>query len=131
MPQWLSDSFQSWHESKLFVERLTTISHDALHVIAGTFVWLLIALVLRRPVTSWLPLLGIFLVILLNELVDLWVEIWPERGMQAGEAGKDLVTTLALPLVLMSAFRVLPQLTMTRANASNAADFKPSSSSRT
>ena len=114
MPQWLSGGFQSWHESKLFVERLTSISHDALHVIAGTAVWLLFALIFRRPVTSWLPLAGTFIVLLVNELVDLWVEIWPEPGMQAGEAGKDLMTTMAIPLLLFAVFRALPRLTAPR-----------------
>ena len=124
MPQWLSESLQSWHESKLFVERLTTISHDALHVIAGTVMWLLLALILRRPVTSWLPLVGTFLVVLVNELVDLWVEIWPERAMQAGEAGKDLMTTIAVPLLLLLAFRALPGLTAPRAGASKESESR-------
>lgn len=110
MPHWLTTSFQSWHESKLFVERLTTISHDALHIIAGTCVWLLLALIMRRPVTSWLPLIGTFAVVVTNEIVDLWVEIWPEPGMQAGEAAKDLMTTIAVPLLLLLAFRAAPRL---------------------
>ena len=79
--------------------------------------WLLLALILRRPVTSWLPLLGAFAVVLVNELVDLWVEVWPERGMQAGEAGKDLLTTMAVPLMLLLAFRSFPGLTARRPSA--------------
>ena len=116
MPQWLSEGFRSWHESKLFVERLTSISHDALHVIAGTCVWLLIAVILRRPLTSWMPLAGTFAVLAINEMVDLWVEIWPEVAMQAGEAAKDVVTTMALPLLLLAAFRALPRLTAEEAS---------------
>ena len=110
MPPWLFEGFQSWHESKLFVERLTAISHDALHMFVGVCVWLLLAIVLRRPVTSWLPLLGTLAIVLVNELVDLWVEIWPERAMQAGEAGKDILTTLAVPVLLCLAFRMAPGL---------------------
>ena len=115
MPQWLSEGFQSWHEGKVFVERLTTISHDALHIVMGTCVWLLFAAILRRPVTAWLPLVGTLVIVSINELVDLWVEIWPQRGMQAGEAAKDLLTTLALPLVLFTAFRMMPRLIASRA----------------
>jgi hypothetical protein len=111
MPSWLSEAFQSWHEAKLFVERLTAISHDALHILAGTAIWLAFALVLRRPVTSWLPLGATLIVVLLNEAVDLWVEIWPERAMQAGEASKDILTTVAVPALLCLALRNVPRLT--------------------
>lgn len=125
MPQWLADGFQSWHDGKLFVERLTSVSHDALHVIAGTGVWLALALVLRRPVTAWLPLLGTIAVVLVNEVVDVWVEIWPQPGMQAGEAAKDVLTTVALPLVLLVAFRALPQLTASRKRLPDGAQNAP------
>ena len=125
MPQWLAEGFQSWHDSKLFIERLTSVSNDALHVIAGTCVWLILALILRRPVTSWLPLAGTVAVLLVNELVDVWVEIWPQPGMQAGEAAKDLVTTVALPLVLFVAFRALPGLTARGAGPANDAPASP------
>ena len=131
MPQWLAEGFQSWHDSKLFVERLTSVSHDALHVVAGTCVWLILALMLRRPVTSWLPLFGTVAVVVVNELVDLWVEIWPQPSMQGGEAAKDLLTTVAIPLLLFAAFRALPQLTVARANASRADGTKRSRGSST
>ena len=111
MPQWLAEGFQSWHDSKLFIERLTSVSHDALHVIAGTCVWLLLAITFRQPVTSWRPLGGTFAVLLVNELVDVWAEIWPQPSMQAGEAAKDLVTTVSVPLILFVAFRSIPRLT--------------------
>ena len=64
----------------------------------------------RRGVTSWLPLLGTLAIVLVNEMVDLWVEIWPERAMQAGEAGKDILTTVAVPALLCFAFRLAPSL---------------------
>lgn len=110
MPPWLFEGFQSWHETKLFLERLTSVSHDALHVVAGTIIWLLLAILLRRPITSWLPLFGTVVVSVVNEVVDLWVEIWPERAMQAGEAGKDLTTTILIPLLLFVAVRIMPRL---------------------
>ena len=114
MPEWLTAILESWHEGKLFVERLTTISHDALHILAGTCLWLFLALLLRRPVTSWVPLAGTLAIVLVNELVDLWVEIWPVRAMQAGEGAKDVLTTIAIPLLLMLAFRLAPQLAASR-----------------
>ena len=60
---------------------------------------------------SWLPLLGTLAIGIVNEVVDLWVEIWPERAMQAGEAGKDILTTVAIPALLCVAFRIAPRLT--------------------
>lgn len=110
LPAWLFEGFQSWHETKVFLERLTSVSHDALHIVAGMLVWLLLALVLRRPITSWIPLIGTAVVIVINELVDLWVEIWPERAMQAGEAGKDILTTILVPMLFFVALRTMPRL---------------------
>ena len=54
----------------------------------------LIALLLRRPVTSWPPLLWCVALILWNETVDLWVEQWPDPGMQYGECAKDVLLTM-------------------------------------
>lgn len=111
MPQWLSHSFQSWHDGKLFVERLTSVSHDALHIVAGTCAWLALAIILRRPLTAWLPIVGVLVLAVINEVVDLWVEIWPEPALQAGEAGKDVLATLFVPVLLVLAFRLVPALT--------------------
>lgn len=110
MPAWLFAGFDSWHEAKVFVEHLTSVSHDALHLITGTCIWLFLAFALRRPITSWVPLLGTAVVVAMNELVDLWVDIWPERAMQAGEASKDVLTTILVPVMLFVALRLSPRL---------------------
>ena len=100
----------TWHQGKLFIEHAVTISHDSLHVIVGVLLWVVFGLILRRPLSSWLPWLWIFAVILWNETVDLWVEQWPDPGMQYGESAKDLLLTMALPTLLLVLTRFRPQL---------------------
>lgn len=109
---WLTivDAMTAWHQGKLFVEYSLSVDHDALHVIVGVLVWLAAALLLRRPVTSWIPFLWCFAIILWNETVDLWVEQWPDPGRQYGEGAKDLALTILIPALLMIAARVRPDL---------------------
>jgi hypothetical protein len=100
----------SWHQGKVFIEYTLRIEHGTLHVMVGLLLWLAFALLLRRPVTSWVPWLLVFAVILWNEIVDLWIEIWPEPGRQYGEGMKDLLLTMFVPTVLMLAARLRPDL---------------------
>lgn len=100
----------SWHEAKLFIEHAVTIQHDALHMIAGLILWLVICRLSGRPVLNWPPFLWTFAAAAWNEAVDLWTEIWPEPGRQFGEGVKDLVLTLAGPLIVMAAVRLWPRL---------------------
>jgi hypothetical protein len=100
----------SWHQNKIFIERALRIEPDALHVIVGVLLWLVVALVVRRPLTSWRPWLWVFAAIMWNETVDLWIEHWPQPAMQYGEGARDLLLTMFLPLVLMFAARRRPDL---------------------
>ena len=100
----------SWHQGKLFVEHTLRIEHGTLHVIVGELIWLAFALLLRRPITSWIPWLLVFAIILWNEIVDLWFEVWPDPGRQYGEGLKDLLLTMFVPTVLMLAARSRPDL---------------------
>ena len=99
-----------WHQGKLFIEHSLSVEHDALHVVVGLLAWLAIAFVSRRPLSSWRPLLWLIALILWNEAVDLWVERWPELGMQLGEGFKDFVLTILMPALLMFLIRWRPQL---------------------
>ena len=95
----------------MFVENsVVGIEHGTLHVLVGIFAWLVVALVLRRPITSWIPYLWLFALILSNETVDLWTEQWPDPGMQYGEGAKDVVLTMIAPTVLLFAARLRPDL---------------------
>lgn len=99
-----------WHQAKLNVEQALDISHDALHVLVGVVAWLAIALILRRPVSSWMPWLCVAVLTAFNEAVDLWTEQWPDPGLQYREGVKDFALTLFLPGLLMLAVRYLPGL---------------------
>lgn len=106
----LTSAMGSWHQGKLFIEHSLTINHDALHVIAGVILLLLIGIVMRRPIGSWNLWLWLFALALWNETVDLWIERWPDPGMQYGEGAKDLILTMLLPTVLLVAARFKPDL---------------------
>ena len=101
---------RSWYQGKLFIEHSLSISHDSLHILVGVLLWIVLGLVLRRPLTSWRPWLWLFAAALWNETVDLWVEQWPDPGMQYGEGVKDLMLTMAVPAILMWAARSRPDL---------------------
>lgn len=100
----------SWHEGKVFIEHSVSISHDSLHVIVGVLAWLVIALVVRRPLTAWRPWLWLLALIGWNETADLWIERWPDAAMQYGESAKDLLLTMLLPTMLLFAARTRPDL---------------------
>jgi hypothetical protein len=110
----LTGGMLSWYQAKMFIEHASSVSSDALHVIAGVIVWVLIALALRRPISSGVPLAWLLAVVLFNEAVDLWVERWPDLAMQYGESAKDLMVTMALPALFMALVRLRPQLFVRR-----------------
>ncbi|MGZ2411609.1 hypothetical protein ACUXST_001006 [Sphingomonas sp. F9_3S_D5_B_2] len=100
----------SWYKAKMFIEHASVISSDALHVLAGVGLWLVAAMLLRRRLTDWLPLIVVLAAILFNEAVDLWMEQWPNAAEQYGESAKDLLLTMVVPAVLMLAARTRPEL---------------------
>jgi hypothetical protein len=106
----ISLSAERWYEAKLFIEHAVAVSHDSLHVLTGVLIQLAIALVTRRPIGSWLPWAAVLIFTLANEAVDLWVERWPNPGMQFGEGVKDVVLTILLPTILLMAARLRPGL---------------------
>ena len=108
--EFIVGAMTSWHQAKLFAEHALAISHDALHVLVGIPVWLLVALIVRRPVSSWTPLLWLAGLTAFNEMVDVWTDQWPDPGMQIGEAAKDFGLTMLMPSLLMLAARYLPDL---------------------
>ena len=100
----------AWHEGKLLIENNVPVSHDALHLIFGTLVWLGFVLLLRRQVGSSLPWGWALAVILWNEAVDLWTEQWPYARMQYRQGIKDVLLTLFVPTVLILAAKLKPEL---------------------
>ncbi|MEO7634714.1 MAG: hypothetical protein ABIS38_03575 [Sphingomicrobium sp.] len=106
----ISAAMGSWHQGKLFIERGVAVDHDTLHVIVGVVAWLGFALIVRRPVTAWRPWLWLLALIGWNETADLWIDKWPDPGMQYGEGAKDLLLTMLLPTLLLFAARARPDL---------------------
>ena len=101
---------EAWHSGKLFIENSVPVSHDSLHLIFGTLVWLIVAGLLRRSAFAWRPWLWALAVILWNEAVDLWTEQWPDPRAQYWQGAKDLLLTMFVPTVLMAAGRLRPEL---------------------
>src|SRR4029079_11220123 len=111
-PLWaaLTGAMSSWHQGKLFLEHTIGIDHDALHIIVGAVAWLVFALVLRRRLTSVVPWACILVLILWNEASDLWIERWPDPGMQYGEGAKDILLTMFVPTFFALAIHLAPRL---------------------
>ena len=99
-----------WFHTKMFIEHASSISSDAMHVFAGVFIQLLVAILSRRTVSNWLPWFVVLGLGLLNEFIDLWMEQWPDLAMQYGESAKDMLLNMALPTLLMLVVRVRPDL---------------------
>ena len=105
-----------WYQLKLFAAHSTGISMDALHVILGVVLQLLIALFFRSSVARPMPLLAVLALELVNEANDFRVEIWPDPGMQFGEAVKDVVLTMFIPTLIFLVARRRPKLLVQGSN---------------
>ena len=108
--QMVSAVFATWYEIKMGIEAVGAVSDDALHVIAGVLFHLLFAVILRRPLSSWRPVIAVLAILIFNEAVDLWVERWPSLAQQLGESAKDVSLTMALPVLLALSLRISPRL---------------------
>lgn len=105
-----------WYQVKLFVQHASGISMDALHVVAGVALLFAAAFLLRTSVARPLPLLVVLLVAIVNEASDFGAEIWPQFGMQAGEAAKDVILTMIAPALIFVVARLRPKLFAYKSN---------------
>ena len=105
-----------WYQLKLFAEHSTGVSMDALHVILGVVLQLLVALLFRSSLARPMPLLAVLALELVNEANDFRVEVWPDPGMQFGEAAKDIVLTMFLPTLIFLVASRRPKLLVQRSN---------------
>jgi hypothetical protein len=99
-----------WYQLKQLLEHSLGISMDALHVIIGVILQLAAALLMRRSIADWPPVLAVLAIELANEANDLRTERWPEPAMQYGEGIKDVLLTMFLPVLLLAVARTRPQL---------------------
>ncbi|MBA3666253.1 MAG: hypothetical protein H0W65_00820 [Sphingomonas sp.] len=103
-----------WYQVKLLAAHATSLSMDALHIVAGTLLSILIAVGLRTSVANWRPWLVVLALELANEANDLWVEVWPDPAAQYGESLKDIASTMFLPTLLVLLARARPGLFVRR-----------------
>jgi hypothetical protein len=94
----------------MFIEHASVVSSDALHVLVGTLIWIVAAIILRRNLSTLIPWALVLGLTVFNEAVDLWIERWPDLAMQYGESAKDILLTMALPTVLLVLVRTQPGL---------------------
>jgi hypothetical protein len=103
-------ALSDWYQIKLFIEHMTGVSMDALHVLVGVILFLLAARMLKRSLANLVPWFATLFLELGNETYDLNVERWPDLGSQLGEGFKDILLTMALPTLLLLAARWRPGL---------------------
>ncbi len=99
-----------WIRAKIFVEHTIGFSHDALHVIAGVGLQLVLAGVLRVSARSIWPWSIVLLLELANESSDIYFDVWPDHAKQWGEGAKDVLLTMALPTFILAVARFRPQI---------------------
>lgn len=103
-------AFLSWYEAKMFLEHSTSVSPDALHVIAGAVIFLACALLFQRPIADVRVWAALLCLNFFNEFVDLWAERWPDPARQYGQGMKDLLLTMVVPTILYLVSRFAPTI---------------------
>jgi hypothetical protein len=76
------------------------LSRDALHIYVGLAVWLVMAFVLRRRLSSLIPLSIVFLVAVIGEIVDMRDDLLTKGYWRLGASLHDVVNTVFWPTVL-------------------------------
>lgn len=101
-----------WFHFKEWLEAVTRLDMDALHVHAGLLLQLLVAWTFRRSLRSPIPWLVVLGAETLNEIYDLSIDPWPEavRLSQWGESLKDMINTMIIPTLLLLIARYAPGL---------------------
>ena len=96
-----------WAAIKTVITGETGLSRDALHLLVGVGLYLLLVAMLPSRLSRWLAWLLVLIAALGNEWADYLHETWPGQG---SETAKDLATTMALPTLLLFVARFAPHL---------------------
>jgi len=99
-----------WIEYKHYLSTLTGLSQDALHIYAALLIQFGAAWLLKRTLSSALPLLLVLLAVLLNEAGDLYLPGNPLESWQISGSIKDLWNTILAPSLLFTMARISPQV---------------------
>jgi hypothetical protein len=90
----------SWESFKNWLSGTTGLTHNDWHILLGLALTLGFTRVLRRPLGSWLPLLLVLALELINETSDFtryYVAGWP---WEPGPTLVDIALTMAAPLAI-------------------------------
>lgn len=83
------------------------ITKDALHIHIGLAIFLGVAFIFRRPLTSWIPWLALLAFELVNELMDIFHLHNGAIGFEIGDSVKDVLNTMFWPTIVLFAARWL------------------------
>lgn len=100
-----------WFEIKNWLELVTGLDRDSLHIYAAVGVQLVVALFVRRSVASIWPWLAVISVAFGNEYLD-YQRAGDDPGilrLASEEAWRDIWNTMLLPTVLLLIARFWPQ----------------------
>lgn len=99
-----------WLSFKTFLTDGSGLSRDALHILFGCGAWLSLVLLFRSWIGAYWPVAAVALAEIVNEWLDLSLDRWdgPMRAVQYWESAKDVLLTLAIPLVLVLLCRAWP-----------------------
>jgi hypothetical protein len=96
----------SWYQAaKLVLESTLGLSRDALHVHVGLAVFVVAALVLRKPLHSPIPLAAAFLAAVMGEALDMSDDLRSLGYWRWKESVGDVANTLFWPLALWALAR--------------------------
>jgi hypothetical protein len=100
----------SWYQAaKLVLVSISGLSRDALHVHVGLGIFMVAALLLRKPLSSTLPLALVFLAALAGEALDLRDDLRTLGYWRWRASLGDIVNTVFWPFVvwLLARSRIL------------------------
>lgn len=100
----------AWETFKDWLSATAHLTHWDLHVILGLGFFLVFGRLLRRPLTSFLPLLPVALLELGNEILDFLRAYIPHWAWNFHDTVIEVVLTLGPPLALVLLARSRPLL---------------------
>jgi hypothetical protein len=106
----IEGGWMDWFQFKQMLSIASGLNMDALHVHAGVLCQIAAALLTRRRLSSALPWLVVFVLVVANEYYDYRYEVWPDRGEQRAESIRDAWNTLLLPTLILLLARFVPRL---------------------
>ena len=100
---------QKWVSIKSSVVEFAGLDSGAAHVLASFVALVVLALLLRKPLSSFLPFVGVLLLEIANEAATGFADGELEEWELAGSM-QDVPLVMALPLLVLLTLRVAPQL---------------------